>query len=211
MALALRGRSDEKLGRAVLVDAQPRRLAAAETGRLDAARDPHADEPAIPGSIDRDLAQLLQRQLEQSRVVAAVVDEAVASRRIAGGVWNLLRLHHVAAAQLGGLNLQRARQPVHHTFHRVVAERPASAADEPARNRVGVDELRLDVHRRQHVGREHVRDDDVRLAGARARVRAEVVQQLSAKAAQLAGPVRRDLDLDDRSVRLRGRRAVFAA
>ena len=165
MPLALRRRTDVQLGRPVLVDPQLRRLAAPKASRFDAAGDPQADGSSILGGLG-DGADLLERDLQQPRIVAAVVDEAAAPGRIPGRERDLLGLDQVSAPQLGRRDVQGSRQLVHRALDRVVAERPTAAADETARHRVGEDDLRLHLHRRHHVRRQHVRDDDVGLAGA---------------------------------------------
>ena len=133
-----------------------------------------------------DVAELLQSKVEQARVIAAVVDEPRSARWKTGGEGDLLRLHHVAAPQLNGRDVEGAREAIHHALGRVVAERPPTAADEPARHSVRVDELGVHAHRGHDVGGEHVGNDEVGLAGARCAIRAEVVQQPSANGAQLA-------------------------
>ena len=211
MSLALRRGADVELGRPVLVDAQPGRLTAAEAGRLDAARDADPDKTPVTGLVSLDVAQLLQRQVEQPRIVAAVVNDSTTTRRVPGRVRDLLGANQVSASQLDGRHLEHPREAIHDALHAIVAKRPSAAADEPAWRRVRVDELRFYVHRRQDVRGHHVHDDQVRLAGPRSRVGAEVVQKPAAKAAQLSVPVGGDLELDDRSVGLRRGRAVLAA
>ena len=110
----------------------------------------------------------------------------------------------------GDMSRARARRSID-ALDGVVAQRSPAAADEAAGHGVGVDELRVHVHRGHDVGGEHVGDDDVGLAGSRTRVGAEVVEQLAAYAAQLALSVRRDLDLDHGAMALRRGRAVLAA
>src|SRR5437870_395029 len=129
MALPLWSGTDIQISRPVLVDAQPGRLAAAEPGRLDAARDAEADEAPIVCALG-DITQLLQRQVEQAGVVAAVVDEARAAGRKAGGEGDLLRLHHVAAPQLDGRHIEDAREAIEHALGGVGAQGPPAAAAE---------------------------------------------------------------------------------
>jgi hypothetical protein len=54
-------------------------------------------------------------------------------------------------------------------------------------------------------------DDDAGLAGARSGVRADVMDELPAQAAQLAGLIGRQLELDHGSMSLSGRGAVLAS
>src|SRR5438093_5948793 len=136
MALTLRRRADVQLGRPVLVDAQLRGLAAAEACRLHAARDAQAHGSPVSGGL-WDLTHLLERHAQQTRIVAAVVDQAAAAGGITGRKRDLLRLAEVGPWHLCRRDVQRPRKLVHRPLHGVVAERTAAAPDESARDRVG--------------------------------------------------------------------------
>src|SRR5205823_15062708 len=87
VALTLRRRAHVDVGDPVLIYAQPRRLAPAEAGRLDAARNADAGQAAAGlGSF----ADSLEGQLEELGVVAAVVYDAAATARQSSRVWDLL-------------------------------------------------------------------------------------------------------------------------
>src|SRR5581483_5510799 len=208
VALALRRGADVDVRRTRPVDSDARRLAAAERRGLDAAGDADAHEPAVRLGARADR---IDGHLEELRVVAAVVDDAVAPAGKSGRVRDLLGLDEVAPAVLDRVEAERARELVYRALHRVVAERPPAAADEAGRHRVGVDQHAFDAHGGQRVGRDHVRGDDPGLPGAGPGVRTDVVHEAAAQPAHLAVPARRDLELDRRPVRLRGGRAVLAA
>src|SRR5580704_11734747 len=147
-----------------------RRLAAAEARRLDAAGHPKSHQAAVLGYTGRIRTQLVDDELEQARVVAAVVDVASAACWKPGRVRHLPWLDQVAPPQLDRVQVELSRQPVHDALHRVVAEWTAATTDESAGYGVRVDELVLELHRGQHVRRDHVGDDDLGLSGAGAGV-----------------------------------------
>ncbi len=212
VALPLRSGADIHVGGAVLGDMNLRRFAPPEPGRLDAARNSDSNQPAICLSGARRIwPKFFECHLEQPGVVAAVVDDSAPARGDAGRVRDLPRLDHVAAPQFGRRDPERERQPVHDALNRIVAERPAAAANESARHRVRVHQLVLHVHSRHHVRRDHVGDDDPGLARSRAGISADIVDQPPAQAAQLAARVCCQLDFDHRPMSLSGGRAVLAA
>src|SRR5207244_6070555 len=140
-------------------------------------------------------SDLLYGEVEELRVVAAVVDVSAATCGQAGGVGHLLRRDEISAPQLDAIHLQLCRQCVHRSFDRVVAQWPAAAADEAGGAGVGVDENGLDVHRREEVGRDHVADDDYGLAGYRSPGGADVVDDTAQQSAKPHVSVRGDLPI----------------
>src|SRR5581483_12521047 len=84
-----------------------RRLAAAERRGLDAAGDADAHEPAVRLGARADR---IDGHLEELRVVAAVVDDAVAPAGKSGRVRDLLGLDEVAPADLDRVEAERARE-----------------------------------------------------------------------------------------------------
>src|ERR1700687_1914460 len=107
-----------------------RRLATTEAGRLDAAGHPESHQAPVCVQASRVRAELVDDQLEQSWIVTAVVDVTSAARWKSRRIGDLRRLDQVAPPQLNRVQVERARPPVHDPLHRVVAERPAAAADE---------------------------------------------------------------------------------
>src|SRR5437588_12913465 len=99
MALALRRRTHIKECSAVLLNPDSCRFAASKPGRFHAASDPDPDQPPI-GKL-RSLPQFLEGQLQEPRIVAAVVDEPTPTGRITGRERDLLWLDEVATSQLG--------------------------------------------------------------------------------------------------------------
>ena len=120
MSLALWRRADVEVGVSVLVEPQLRGLAAPEPCRLDAARDAQPDQAAVVGPLGH-TTDLFHGQLQELRIVAAVVHKSTAAAGIARRERDLLRLDEVAAPQLDRRELQRSRQLVDHPLHRVVA------------------------------------------------------------------------------------------
>ena len=140
MALPLRGGADEQLGRSVFVDPELGGLATTESGRLDTARDSKSDQPPVVRVL-RHRAQLLEREVQQPRVVTAVVDQPAAPARIPGREGDLFRLDKVASPQLDRGDVQRAGELIHCSLDGVVAERPPAATNEPGRHCVCEHEL----------------------------------------------------------------------
>ena len=103
VALAAGCRADVEVRDPVLLEPHLRRLAATERCRLHATGEAEADELSVRGGL---LAYLLDGEVEEPRVVAAVVDVSGATREEAGGVRDLLRRDEVSATQLDAIDFQ---------------------------------------------------------------------------------------------------------
>ena len=107
-------------------DAHARRLGHRDPRRLHAHRQAEAERLAcrLPPA-DLGYADPLGRQVEQARVVSAIVDLG----RVAGVVGHVRGLEQVPAPKLGRLDPQPPREPVHHPLDPEVAHRAPAAAD----------------------------------------------------------------------------------
>src|SRR2546425_19080 len=99
-----------------------------------------AFDVALPGSGALG-AQFLERELEEARVIAAVVDVSTAAHRKSGRVRDLIRLDEVAPPQGRGIEPERTREAIHHALDPEVSQRTSATADEAGGNRVGIDEV----------------------------------------------------------------------
>ena len=215
VTLALRRRAEEEVGGAVGVHLHPSRLAGTEAARFDAGRHSDAQQPAVLGlrllPAQILVADLAQRQLQQSRVVARVVDDRRATAWEAGVVRHLVGLDQVAPPELGWIEPEVGGEAVHHPLHHEVAQRPAASAHEAGRRGVRVDDLGLDLECGEDVGRHHVGHDDVGLVAAGGRVRPHVVAHLSPQSPERAVLTGGELELENGAVGVDGGLGVLAA
>ena len=172
----------------------------AAAGALDAVREPDADIAAFGARRALALLEVVPAGgLEHHRltggIVAAVILHGRAGARFQRlGVGHLLGRDEVAPAQLGAVDTQLARHPVHHPLHRERRLRIAGAADRGDRRLVGGGDRDVHLQRRHDVGAAHHRGGIVRDVDVLQRVGADVVDQVAAHAQNLAVGVDRDVD-----------------
>src|SRR5262249_3203793 len=142
----------------------------------------------------------------------AVVDDVATHARVARGVRHVRRLDEIATSQLGRVQLELAREQVHHPLDDEITHFASAAADEAGRNRVGVDEGRLRLERWQVVGTDAMTENVVALTGGWAGVRANVVLESDAESTQCAArPIGRELRLGGVAVGLAGGLRILSA
>ena len=101
-------------------------------------------------------------------------------------VRNLFWLDEVAPPHIRRFELELHGEPLDDPLHRIVAQRAPAATDEARRDGVRIDEESVDMHRRQHIRRQHVADDDSWLTCPGAGVRADVMDEATTQAAELS-------------------------
>src|SRR5439155_7066449 len=100
-------------------------LAAAERGRRDTARDADGDHLPVSRAVSRlVIRELVEGQLEQPGIVAAVVDVSASSGGNACRVGDLVGLDEVPTAQRYGVDAELPGDAVHLALDSVVAQAP---------------------------------------------------------------------------------------
>ena len=129
------------------------------------------------------------------RIVAAVILHVGAGARLQRFlVGHLFRRNEVAAAQLGAVEMELARQAVHQPLHREGRLRIAGAAHRGDRRLVGGRDRHLHGERRDHIGAGQRGGGVVGQVDVLQRIGAEIVQQAAANAEHLALRIGRDVD-----------------
>ena len=198
-------------------DAHDAGLERPAAGALDAVRDADADVAALRARFGLPLREVvpaggLQHRRLRCRIVAAVVLHRRAGARLQRlGVGHLLGGDEIAPPHLGAVELQLARDAVHHPLHRERGLRIAGAADRGHRRLVGGGDDHVHVQRRHDVGPAHHRRRVERDVDVLQREGADVVHQVAADAEHLGVGADRDVDRPVLVALLRGVGEVLAA
>ena len=199
MALALWRAADEDAHGAVAHHGHARGLRHADAGRLDAHR--HTDSDGLAGLLppaDVRSADPLRRQLEQARVVTAVVDDGVEACLVR----HVGRADQVAPAQLDRVETKTAGETVHHPLDREVAHRPPTSPNERRRRSVREARGHLHIERGQPIGGHRVSRHALLLESAASEVGTDRPPEPSAQSDEATVLVGGDLHVEIGAMRL---------
>ena len=165
-----------------------------------------------PSLARREIARRAPSAVSRQRViVAAVVGHRRAVARLgAGRVGELVLAHEAAAAHLGAVELQFARDAVGEPLQHERGVRPAGAAHRRGRHLVGEDDVERDVDRLERIGPGQRAERRERQDQPVGQIGAVVVQAAAAHAEHAAVVVGRDLEVPDLVALLRGGEEMLA-